>query len=194
MILLFDTSAAGKPKSYKKPYTDTFNWPRMIHISWLAYDDEGNLVEDENHLIKNHALEIPEKSLRLHKLDLNQIEEEGKDIEEVLNKFKTVVDKAEYIFSFNLNYNENVVGAEYVRHGINHRLHHSEKYCLMQESTYFCKLEGRDGRYKWPTLTELHVACFDAGYAGPNNARNDVLATTKCFNHLWQRGELDDIF
>lgn len=194
MILLFDTSAAGRPKSYKKPYTDTFNWPRMIHISWLAYDDSGDLVIDENHLVKNFVHEIPENMLRYHKLDVEKIEEEGEDIEVILEKFKDDVDKAKYIFSFNLNYNENVVGAEYVRHGINHRLHQSEKYCLMQESTYFCKIDSGDGRYKWPTLTELHTKCFEAGYAGPNNARNDVLAATKCFNDLWSRGELDDIF
>ena len=194
MILLFDASAAGKPKSYKKPYTDTFNWPRMIHLSWLAYDDEGELVIDENHLIKNFAHEIPDNILRFHKLKLEQLQEEGEDIEVVLEKFKNDVDKAKYIFSFNLNYNESIVGAEYVRHNINHRLHQSDKYCLMQESTYFCKIEGKDGRYKWPTLTELHTKCFDAGYAGPNNARNDVLAATSCFNDLWKRGELDDIF
>src|SRR5680860_206775 len=184
MILLFDTSAAGKPKSYNTSYKDTFNWPRMIHISWLAYDESGDLVIDEDHLISNFIHEIPDNMLRFHKLDLERIEQEGEDIKEVLEKFKVDVDKADYIFSFNLNYNENIVGAEYVRHDINHRLHQSEKYCLMQESTYFCKLDGRDGRYKWPTLTELHSKCFDAGYAGPNNARNDVMAATKCFNYL----------
>lgn len=194
MILIFDTSAAGKPASYKKPYTDTFNWPRLIHISWLMYDREGKLIRDENHLIRNHALEIPENMLQYHKLSLEDIEREGNDLEEVLNLFKTDVDKADYIFAFNLNYNENVVGAEYFRHNISHRLHQSERYCLMQESTYFCKIPGKDGRYKWPTLTELHTKCFGAGYVGPNNARNDVLAATKSFNELWKRGELDDLF
>lgn len=194
MILLFDTSAAGKPKSYKKPYTDTFNWPRMIHISWLVYDDKGELLIDENYLIKNFLNEIPDDIMRFHKLKLENFEEEGEDIEVVLEKFKKDVDEAKYIFSFNLNYNENIVGAEYVRHGINHRLHQSEKYCLMQESTYFCKLDGQNGRYKWPTLTELYTKCFGTGYAGPNNARNDVLAATDCFNDLLKRGELDDIF
>lgn len=194
MILLFDTSAAGRPKSYKKPYTDTFNWPRMTHISWLAYDDEGNLVIDEDHLIRNYMNEIPEKILDFHHLDLQKMEEEGKEIVEVLEKFKEDVDKATRIFSFNLNFNESIVGAEYVRHNISHRLHQSEKYCLMQESTYFCKIEDGEGRYKWPTLTELYTKCFGAGYAEPNNALSDVRAATKCFNDLMKRGELDDIF
>lgn len=194
MILIFDTSAAGRPKSYKKPSTDTFNWPRMIHISWLAYDDDGNLAEDKDYLIKNHASEIPENMLRHHKVSLEEIEERGKDIEEVLLEFRDIVDKADYIFSFNLNYNENIVGAEYARYNINHRLHQSERYCLMQEATYFCKIPGTEGRYKWPTLTELHTKCFGAGFVGVNNARNDLLAATKCFNDLWKRGELDDLF
>lgn len=194
MILIFDTSAAGKPKKWKAPYTDTFSWPRMIHLSWLCYDREGNLASDEDLLIKNGALEIPEDMLRYHKLKLEDIEEKGVDLVEALEKFKAIVDQSDYIFSFNLNYNENVVGAEYVRHNINHRLHQSERYCLMRESTYFCKIQGKDGGYKWPTLTELHTRCFGAGYAGPNNARNDVLAATKCFNYMWTEGELEDLF
>jgi len=194
MILLFDTSAAGKPKSYNKPYTDTFNWPRMVHLSWLMYDDQGHLVADEDHLIRNFAFEISDDMLRFHRLDPESIEKEGDDLVDVLQRFKADVDRTDYIFSFNLNYNESVVGAEYIRQGISHRLHDSEKYCLMQESTYFCKLDGGDGRYKWPTLTELHVCCFDAAYPNPNNARSDVMAATKCFNNLLKRGELDDIF
>lgn len=194
MTLLFDTSAVGKPKSYKKPYTDTFNWPRMIHISWLLYDDAGDLVSDEDHLIKNFALEIPDDMIRFHKLDPEKIVQEGSDIEEVLHKFKSDIDKANLVFSFNLNYNESIVGAEFFRYGISHRLHNSEKYCLMQESTYFCKIDSGDGRYKWPSLTELHMACFNAAYPNPNNARSDVMAATKCFNHLLKKGELDDIF
>lgn len=193
MILIFDCSAASKPKKWKAPYTDTFNWPRLIHISWLAYDRSGNLAADEDFLIKN-TLEVPDDMLRYHKIKLEDIEERGVDLEEVLLKFKEIVDQSDYIFSFNLNYNENVVGAEFVRQGISHRLHQSEKYCLMQESTYFCKIENKEGGYKWPTLTELHSKCFNAGFVGPNNARNDVLAATKCFNYLWNEGHLEDLF
>lgn len=194
MILLFDTSAVAKPKSYNKPYTDTFNWPRMIHISWLMYNDEGHLVVDEDHLIKNFANEISDDMLRFHRLDPEKIANEGSDIKDVLLKFKADVDRADMIFSFNLAFNESIVGAEFVRHGISHRLHDSEKYCLMQESTYFCKLDGGDGRYKWPTLSELHTICFGGAYPNPNNARSDAMAATKCFKELLSRGELDDIF
>src|SRR5690606_39412790 len=91
--------------------------------------------------IKNFALEIPDDMIRFHKLDPEKIVQEGSDIEEVLHKFKSDIDRANLVFSFNLNYNESIVGAEFFRYGISHRLHNSEKYCLMQESTYFCKID-----------------------------------------------------
>ncbi|GAA5219744.1 hypothetical protein GCM10025777_03740 [Membranihabitans marinus] len=165
----------------------------MIHLSYLAYDKEGQLAADEDLLI-NNTLEIPEDMLKYHKLKLEDFEERGVDLNTALEKFKKIVDQADYIFSFNLNYNENVIGAEYLRQEMSHRLHQSEKYCLMQESTYFCKIINKEGGYKWPTLTELHVRCFDAGYIGVNNARSDVMAATKCFNHMWSEGQLDDLF
>ncbi len=46
---------------------------------------------------------------------------------------------------------------------------------------------GRGGRYKLPTLTELHAYLFGVPFAEAHNATADVEATTRCFFELVRR-------
>ena len=104
------------------------------------------------------------------------------------------MNEVEYVLAHNLNFNENALAAEYLRKGISHSLFRKERFCLMQESTFFCKLPGKGGGYKWPTLTELHSIIFKKAFSPPNNARADVIAATRCFKALMMGKQLDDMF
>ena len=52
MYLIFDTETTGFPKNWKAPITDTDNWPRCVQIAWQLHDEMGELIEDQNYLIK----------------------------------------------------------------------------------------------------------------------------------------------
>ena len=62
MYLIFDTETTGLPKNWKAPITDTDNWPRCVQIAWQLHDEMGELVEDQNYLIKPDDYEIPYES------------------------------------------------------------------------------------------------------------------------------------
>ena len=47
---------------------------------------------------------------------------------------------------------------------------------------------GRGGKFKLPTLTELHQFLFNEAFAEAHNATADVEATTRCFFELMRRG------
>lgn len=194
MFLLFDISTNGKPKNWKAHYTDTFSWPKLLHIAWLLYDKTGNLTEEAEFLINPMAMELDPDALKRAGLKEEQLEADSVDIKKVLSEFCTVVDKAMYIFAFNLQYSENVMLAELYRNNMDHKFMQAERFCLMRESTYFCKIMGRDGRYKWPSLTELHAKLFNVGYEGVGNAQKDIMAISRCFNRLLNLGQLDDLF
>ncbi|MDH3648201.1 MAG: hypothetical protein OEQ53_00875 [Saprospiraceae bacterium] len=194
MFLLFDVSTNGKPKNWKAHFTDTFSWPRLLQISWLLYDKKGNLTEEGDYLIKPHGFDISEEILKIHQLDQVEIEEKGVDVKVALKAFSEVVEKTTYTFAFNLQYNENVVLAEFYRANMDHKFMQSERYCLMRESTYYCQIMGRDGRYKWPTLAQLHQKLFNVRFEGAGNARKDLEALSRCFNKLLSLRQLDDLF
>ncbi len=165
MYLFFDTESAGKPRKWNAPATDTFNWPRMVQIAWLLYDKERILVEKQLLTIQPEGYEIPYEVERMHGISTEKAREEGVPVTEALTGFLAALEKAEYLIAHNLNLHSNVLGAELYRKGLDHqKLGGLEQYCTMQEGTYFCKLPGKGGRFKWPSLMELHIKLFAARY------------------------------
>jgi len=194
MYLIFDCSAIDKPKSWKAPFSDTFNWPRMIHLSWIILDKDLKPIEDQDYIIKPEGFAIDSTIAKRAQIDEEDVEKKSEPLEEVLKAFDESLKKAYYVLSHNLNFNENVLAAEYLRKSINHSLFRKLRFCLMQESTFFCKLPSKTGGYKWPTLTELHAIIFKKAFSPPNNARADVIAATRCFKALMMGKQLDDLF
>ncbi len=184
MYLFFDVETTGMPRSWKAPMTDTFNWPHVVQLAWQLYDEQRVLLDVQDYIIKPEGWEIPYESERIHKISTKRAIAEGKPIVEALEAFKKVIDKAEYIIAHNIDFDSKVIGAEFIRKDISHNLFKSELYCTMRESTWFCKIPGRGGKYKWPKLEELHQKLFGAKFADAHNASVDVQATANCFFKL----------
>jgi hypothetical protein len=194
MYLVFDCSAISKPTNYKASFSDVNSWPRLIHVSWILIGADYKPFEDFDCIVQPDGWAIDETILKNTHLDQADIDRKAAPIEDILDKFNQSVVKAEYVFSHNLNFNENVLGAEYIRSVKNIELFKKERFCLMHEGTYFCKIPARGGGYKWPTLNELHGACFQQGYTPSNNARADVIAATRCFIKLMKTGQFEDLW
>jgi len=193
MYLIYDTSANGRPKSYKAPHDDSFNWPRLMQLSWIILDKDLKPTEDYNCYIKPVGYNPSDDNLKRHHIEREKLDEQGDDITDVLAKFSDAVGKCEFVFAHNLAFNEGIMGAEYYRKSLSSPLIAADKYCLMHEATYFCKLPGKRG-YKWPSLQEMHTRMFKQGFSPSNNARADVIACSRCFIYLKKSGALEDIF
>jgi len=112
----------------------------------------------------------------------------------ILTQFTQSVEKAQYLVAHNMNMNESVISAEYLRTGLSNPIFKKERLCLMQESTYYCQLPSKGQGYKWPSLTELHAVCFQQRYSPSGNARADVIAAARCFIKLMKSNALEDFF
>lgn len=180
MYLIFDISANGKPKNWKRPATDIFNWPRLIHLSWLLYNKDRELVDSRNHIIEPKGFKITSEIERKSKITPEKLEE-AVPVMDALMDFAEVLDEAEYVIAHNMRLCEGVIGAEFSRASLRHSLDTADKYCLMQEATWFCKIPGKDGKYKWPSLQDIHTKIFEARYANAGDAQTDVATATVCF-------------
>ena len=181
MYLFFDVSAIGKPKSWKAPKNDPFSWPRMMHLSWLMYNKDRELIDSSDDIIKPEGWEIPPAAEKKHQVTHDEAVEKGVPLKEALQRFKAAIDKAEYVVAHNMKFSEAVVTCEFHRKSLSHNLENADKYCLMQEATWYTKLPSKTGGYKWPSLQEIHAKVFEARYSNANNALGDVAATTVCF-------------
>lgn len=186
MYLIFDTETTGLPKSWSAPITDTDNWPRCIQIAWQLHDAMGNLIEHQDFLVKPEGFNIPYDAERIHGISTELAEEQGVALQEVLEKFNIALSKAKFVVGQNVGFDINIMGCEFYRMGVGTDLEEKPVLDTCTEVTAeMLKLPGgRGGRYKLPTLTELHSFLFGVPFAEAHNATADVEATARCFLEL----------
>lgn len=189
MYLIFDTETTGLPKSWNAPITNTDNWPRCIQIAWQLHDEMGRVVEHKDFLIKPEGFDIPYDSERIHGISTLLATEKGVDLDFALSEFNQALQKAKFVVGQNVGFDVNIMGCEFYRKGFENTLTEKPVLDTCTETTAeLLKLPGgRGGRYKLPTLTELHEYLFGQPFAEAHNATADVEATTRCFFELMRR-------
>jgi len=190
MYLIFDTETTGLPtKGYKQPISDVENWPRVIQLAWQLHDDDGRLVEHKDFLIQPEGFDIPYGSEKIHGISTELADKEGIPLLEGLDLFKEVVAKADFLVGHNVKFDVNVLGCEFFRSEL--PTDWTEQPILdtcTEKTANLCKLiGGRGGRFKLPTLAELHEHLFESQFNEAHNATADVEATTRCFLELIRR-------
>ena len=190
MFLIFDTETTGLPRSYNAPLTDSDNWPRMVQVAWQLHDLNGNLISSNSIIIKPEGYTIPFNSIQIHGITNERAIEEGQDLKTVLQEFVNIVGQSNYLCGHNIEFDNNIIGAELLRCGLENVL--AAKPFIdtkNDETTAFCQIPGgRGGKFKWPTLTELYTKLFNDTFAEAHNAAFDVLATGKVFFEIIKRG------
>ena len=194
MYLIFDTETTGLPKNFNAPVSDTENWTRCVQIAWQLHDEYGRLVEAENHLVRPDGFNIPFEAESIHGISTELAQEKGIAIEAVIQKFQDVLRQAKFIVGHNVNFDINIMGAEFYRLGIPNPLPEISVLDTCTETTaQLCKIPGgRGGRFKLPTLTELHEHLFQEPFVEAHNASADVEATTRCFLELIRRNVFEE--
>ncbi|MFD1062967.1 DNA polymerase III subunit alpha [Winogradskyella litorisediminis] len=191
MYLIFDTETTGLPKNWNAPITDTDNWPRAIQIAWQLHDAMGNCIEHQDYLIKPDGFNIPYDAEKIHGISTELADEQGVALSEVLEKFNIAMSKTKFIVGQNVGFDVNIMGAEFVRENVENILQDLPVLDTCTEHTAaLCQIPGgRGGKYKLPTLTELHEFLFNTPFGEAHNATADVEATTRCFLELIRRRE-----
>jgi len=186
MFLIFDTETTGLPKRWDAPFTDTDNWPRCIQIAWQLHDDIGKLIEHQDYLIQPDGFNIPYDAEQIHGISTALAEQRGIPIAEVLEKFNAAMAKTKFVVGQNLSFDLNIMGAEFHRLQVENPLQTLPVLDTCTENTAgLCKITGgRGGKFKLPTLTELHQYLFGEPFGEAHNATADVEATTRCFLEL----------
>ena len=186
MYLIFDTETTGLPKSWNAPITDTDNWPRCIQIAWQLHDKMGNVLEHNDFLIKPDNFNIPFDAERIHGISTELAQEQGIGLEEGLQLFNEALKKTKFIVGQNVGFDINIMGCEFHRLGVENNLTTLPLLDTCTEKTaQMCQIPGgRGGKFKLPTLTELHNYLFGVGFGEAHNATADVEATTRCFLEL----------
>jgi len=186
MYLIFDTETTGLPKNWNAPITDSDNWPRCIQLAWQVHDELGKLVEVKNFIIKPEGFDIPFNASKIHGISTERALKTGQELTLVLNEFNKALSQAKFVIGHNVNFDLNIVGAEFHRTGITSNIMEINELDSCSEATAtLCQIPGgRGGKFKLPKLQELHQFLFQEEFAEAHNASADVEATARCFLEL----------
>ncbi len=189
MYLFFDTETTGLPRNWKAPVSDVNNWPRLVQLAYLYYDNDGQRISDGDFIIRPEGFTIPSDASRVHRITTDKALNEGESLQSVLEQFNTLINEAEILVAHNMSFDEKILGAEFLRSGMHNPIPGKRKICTMQSTTDFCAINGPYG-YKWPKLSELHYKLFSSYFEEAHDASVDIKATAKCF---WELKRISEI-
>ncbi len=185
MFLIFDTETTGLPLNFNAPAGDLNNWPRIVQLAWQIHDIKGVLLKARNFIIKPEGFIIPYSAEKIHGISTARAMNEGVELIKVMHEFAEDIGKANLLVGHNIEFDINIVAAEFLRTGIKNEFPEKLKLCTKVESTDFCALPGgKRGKFKWPNLKELYTCLFNGQFPEAHNAAYDVEATARCFFEL----------
>ncbi len=194
MYLIFDTETTGLPHNKTAPVEDLDNWPRLVQIAWQLHDHHGKLLSTGNHIVKPDGFTIPFNAEKVHGISTKRALEVGEDLGEVLEKFSVDVRRAEVLVGHNIEFDNKIIGAEYLRTDKENLLANAKNIDTSTETVEFCQLEGGlGGKLKQPKLIELYTKLFGEGFGDAHDAAYDVDATAKAFFECLKRSIIKPI-
>ena len=148
----------------------------------------------EGHLVYPTGFAIPAAATRIHGISTARAKSEGKALGWVVDRFLRVMrDHGRILVGHNVDFDRNVIAAEMYRLGYSKATVEIEfcatrHICLMTTTATYCRLPGRFGKAKYPTLAELHRKLFGENPAVCHNALEDVETSVRCFFRLRELG------
>jgi DNA polymerase-3 subunit alpha len=195
MYLIFDTETTGLPKNWNAPITDAENWPRCVQIAWQLHDVMGKLVDHQAYLIRPEGFNVPYDAEQVHGISTALANEKGQELKLVLDRFNEALSRSSHVVGQNLSFDLNIMGCEFHRLGMETSLNEIPVLDTCTEKTAeLCRIPGgRYGKFKLPTLTELHQELFGETFEEAHNATADVEATARCFLELIRIGNFSSV-
>jgi DNA polymerase III subunit epsilon len=183
MYLFFDTETTGIPRNYKAPVSDLKNWPRLVQLAWMLVDEKATEIASAEYIVKPKGFTIPADAARIHGISTEMAQQQGVDLVSVLKQIGPNIEQAKVLVAHNMQFDEKILGAEFLRAEFPNLVESKKRQCTMQASTDFCRLPGPYG-YKWPKLDELYLKLFNEPLKGAHRALVDVRACARCYFEL----------
>jgi DNA polymerase III epsilon subunit-like protein len=176
-IVVFDVETTGLPKKRNRPFTEFENWPYIVQLSWVVYNNNKGEIESINdHIIKipDHET-IPYESIKIHGITNEIMRERGEDLVTILMDFKRDISNSKVIVAHNLDFDTSVISVELLRNNLRNAMYfyRGKKYCTMLKTKHLFK--------RWPKLINLHIHFFGTTPKNLHNSLIDVYVCFRCF-------------
>ena len=206
--LVFDVETTGLlPRSQKNGVVVPISeYPHILQISFAVYDiTQKKIIREYDAYVKvAEDVVIPDEVTKLTGISREMVNEKGRSIVDVLEKFYEMYMFCHGLVAHNMKFDEKMIlfeverkrerimkVAPYCFHTFSdtfEKVHGIERFCTMKRGTDLCnimvpsKLPNGKPRKKWPRLGELYQYLFPGeNVEGFHNSMVDVLACLRCF-------------
>jgi len=182
MNLFFDTETSGL-FDFKSP-PEAAHQPRLVQLG-AVLDSDHTVLSSINTLVLPEGFSIPKEATAVHGISTEQALASGIPLKDALTQFYAACMQADLLVAHNSSYDVKVLTGEYIRAGMESPFSKRQVFCTMIKSTSICKIPGKRGGYKWPTLDEAYRMLVDEdGFTGAHDAMADVLACREVYYKL----------
>lgn len=184
--LVLDTETTGLIQDFnlrptKKNIIDyPDNFPNIVSISWALFSRNEEIISEGNYLIKQKQ-EIPIEAIKIHGITTEKCNNEGVEINFVLEKLYSDCEKAKCIVGHNIMFDKKVIEYEFILNNMKKPFTNKTIYDTMRMGQTFMNVN------KFPKLSELCIFIYGnkiSEHLNEHNSMYDTFFTAKCFFYL----------
>lgn len=184
-LLFLDTETTGMIVRGASP-TDS-RQPRLVQLGAQLVGERRETLGELNVLVKPDGWEIPADATHVHGITTQQATEIGIPILDVLAAVEFLIAQAGMVVGHNVEFDRLVVRSEFARASRPDPFLDRPAFCTMMSSVAACRIPGRYGQYKWPTLGEAHSKLLGQPVVGAHDALTDVKSCRAVYYALVDR-------
>ena len=174
--------------------------PHIVQLAMLTLDmdqpEESRLLHAINVIVKPEK-QIEPQAAEIHGITQEKAERVGISRRLAVSMFHHMLKYTDLVVAHNTDFDTRVMRSSYIQEGI--QFPDFRTYCTMKSTTDICKIphanpnRGRNDSYKWPKLIEAYKILVDEeGFDGAHDAMVDVIACSKLFSVLHEKGLVPD--
>lgn len=174
----------NKYPDYKK--NELYDSSRIVQIGWIYLEDFDYTyeIQPENilsKLVKPDGFEIPEESIKIHKITNEIANEKGLSIKKVLKKIVKIFEEVEYIIGYNIYYDINILLNEMNRLKMKSSIKQIKNLIKNQKILCIGELAKQYKNYRgnMPKQTTIYRVLFEKDLENAHNAQYDIYGTIK---------------
>ena len=193
--LVFDTETTGL-YNFKIP-SHAPSQPWVIQLAARVYSDKDEVLDELLlYVFPPEGVKIGEEAINVHGITEDVIREnDGVSQEDMLDRFKALVDQTDYIVGYNTPFDMGLIEAaakrtDFEKYG--NIFGDRETYCVMRALTGVLQIPPfRYGTWKWPRLEEAVPRCLGREHEGAHDAMVDVQGTAELFRYCMMLEQLN---
>ncbi|MBS0279193.1 MAG: 3'-5' exonuclease [Proteobacteria bacterium] len=183
LVLLYDTETQGLP-DWKSP-SGGEQQPHIVELyAALADAESGHIVDELHAIVKPEGWTIPDDVAAVHGITTERATLEGQPEALVFTRFLQMHARAKERVGHNESFDARIMRIAHKRYRSDEEadaFKAAPAFCTMRAMTDHCKLPGKRGGYKFPSLSEAYQHFFGRPLEGAHSARTDALAAGKLY-------------